>query len=272
MTDTSAQLDPVEPSPHGHLPMQNAVPARAALRRRGCGAGWSLIGAAAVVIAIAATGWLADAALARAAAALPPATVLFFAWVTKLGDSAYLLIGSSAATVLLAVRAWRRPETAAAAANAACRSGYFFVVIAASGVVAQLIKHCVGRARPSLMAQVGAFHFQFLSIKASLASFPSGHATTAFAAATAVSIFAPVMALPLFTAATLIAASRVAVGAHYLSDVLAGSVFGAACAVAIARVLARYALVFEVGAMGLVPRRSGLIAAWRRDIGLRRPQ
>jgi membrane-associated phospholipid phosphatase len=197
--------------------------------------------------------------------------VLFFAWITKLGDSAYLLIGSSAATILFAVYARRRQE-AAAAAIAAGRCAYFFVVIAVSGLLAQLIKHFLGRARPSLMAQVGAFHFQFLSIKASLASFPSGHATTAFAAATALSLFAPLMALPLFATATLIAASRVAIGAHYLSDVLAGSVLGAICALAIAQALARYGLVFEAGPMGLMPRGSGLIGALQRGVGLRRPQ
>jgi undecaprenyl-diphosphatase len=241
------------------------------VQRKG-GTEWSLIGVAALLIAIVAVGWLADTAVARAASALPSAPRFFFAWVTEFGDSSYWLIGSSVATILLAVYARRRPETAAAAAIAAGRSAYFFTVIAASGVLAQLVKHCLGRARPSLIAQVGPFHFQFLSIKASLASFPSGHATTAFAAATALSLFAPLMAVPLFAAATLIAASRVAIGAHYLSDVLAGSVLGAICAVAIARALARKALVFEAGPMGLSPRGSGLIAALQCGVGLRRPQ
>jgi membrane-associated phospholipid phosphatase len=225
----------------------------------------------AVLAMLAATGIFADAGVARAAAALPPAAITFFAAVTKYGDSGYLLaLSAGLVLVLMAVLKgrWRR-RIALAAAILCARATYFFVVIALSGILAQLIKHLIGRARPTLMPQLGAFHFDLFSIRASLASFPSGHATTAFAAATALAFFVPVWALPLFAGATLIAASRIAIGAHYLSDVLAGSLLGIFCAILMARAFAHRTLVFESSGKRLAPRGRGLIIALIRRSGSR---
>jgi undecaprenyl-diphosphatase len=59
-------------------------------------------------------------------------------------------------------------------------------------------------------------------------SFPSGHAATAFAGATALYRFLPRRAVPLYLLAAAVAWSRVYVGVHYLSDVLAGAALGVA--------------------------------------------
>ena len=61
-------------------------------------------------------------------------------------------------------------------------------------------------------------------------SMPSGHASTAFAAAVAVGLVHPRLRWPLLALATLIAISRVWLGVHYLSDVLAGAALGTAVA------------------------------------------
>jgi decaprenylphosphoryl-5-phosphoribose phosphatase len=58
-------------------------------------------------------------------------------------------------------------------------------------------------------------------------SFPSAHATSSFACATAMTRIAPEAAL-LFILATAIAACRPYLGMHYPSDVLGGIVLGAA--------------------------------------------
>lgn len=57
-------------------------------------------------------------------------------------------------------------------------------------------------------------------------SFPSNHATNMFAAATAGTAAQPALALPLFAFAATVAYSRVYVGVHFPSDVLAGALLG----------------------------------------------
>lgn len=64
-------------------------------------------------------------------------------------------------------------------------------------------------------------------------SFPSGHATVAFACATALAFAVPRLRLPLFVLAALIAFSRVYVGVHYPLDVLAGALLGVGLATAL---------------------------------------
>jgi undecaprenyl-diphosphatase len=59
-------------------------------------------------------------------------------------------------------------------------------------------------------------------------SFPSGHAITAFAVAISVGLFYPYLQGCLLAAAFLIAMSRIILGMHFLSDVLAGAAIGAA--------------------------------------------
>lgn len=57
-------------------------------------------------------------------------------------------------------------------------------------------------------------------------SFPSGHATVAFACATVLALAVPRLRWPLFALAAVIAFSRVYVGVHYPLDVVAGAALG----------------------------------------------
>jgi undecaprenyl-diphosphatase len=57
-------------------------------------------------------------------------------------------------------------------------------------------------------------------------SFPSGHSITAFAVAVTVGLFYPYLQPCLLAVAFLIAASRIILGMHFLSDVIAGSALG----------------------------------------------
>ncbi len=63
-------------------------------------------------------------------------------------------------------------------------------------------------------------------------SFPSGHTITAFAVAVSLSRFYPELSLGLFFCALSIAASRILLGMHFLSDVLAGAAIGGGLACA----------------------------------------
>jgi undecaprenyl-diphosphatase len=84
----------------------------------------------------------------------------------------------------------------------------------------QAIKLAIRRRRPELPG------LPPLSPTVTRLSFPSAHATTAFAAARAFEGLLPQTLL--YAAATLLAVSRPYLGLHYPSDVLAGAVLGSA--------------------------------------------
>jgi undecaprenyl-diphosphatase len=63
-------------------------------------------------------------------------------------------------------------------------------------------------------------------------SFPSGHTITAFAVAISLSLYYPGMAAGLLFCAVSVALSRILLGMHFLSDVLAGAAIGTGLAYA----------------------------------------
>jgi undecaprenyl-diphosphatase len=63
-----------------------------------------------------------------------------------------------------------------------------------------------------------------------LYSFPSGHTAAAFVVAILIGSFYGMLLFPFLVLASLIGFSRIYLGAHYPSDVLAGAVLGSCCA------------------------------------------
>lgn len=61
-------------------------------------------------------------------------------------------------------------------------------------------------------------------------SFPSGHTITAFAVSVSLAEFYPVFLAPLLFCALSIAASRILLGMHFLSDVVVGALLGSGLA------------------------------------------
>ena len=61
-------------------------------------------------------------------------------------------------------------------------------------------------------------------------SFPSGHTAAAFVMASLLTAFYPPVALVAYPLALAIGASRVTLGVHYPSDIVAGAVLGSGCA------------------------------------------
>jgi undecaprenyl-diphosphatase len=100
-------------------------------------------------------------------------------------------------------------------------------VAAASGVlVFMVLKKAVGRPRPCALEP----HCWARLLPPDQFSFPSGHTITAFAVALSLSHFFPALELGLLFCAASVATSRILLGMHFLSDVVAGAVIGASLA------------------------------------------
>jgi membrane-associated phospholipid phosphatase len=102
------------------------------------------------------------------------------------------------------------------------RFAYLFFCQAAAGVLVNIIKMIVGRARPIILEREGIYGFDPLTFQGAWHSFPSGHANTMFVLALTVGAIYPALRWPLWILAIIIAATRVMVNAHFLSDILAG--------------------------------------------------
>jgi membrane-associated phospholipid phosphatase len=145
-------------------------------------------------------------------------TIQVFQWITELGKSTGYLVAFFVLFVLFKYYL-RRPI-------AANRTLFLFAAVALSGLTTDLIKPLVGRLRPKLLFEADLYGFDPFRIGYEYNSFPSGHATTVFALAAALSFFFPRWRLPLFSLAAVVGLSRIIVGAHYLSDVMAGAYVG----------------------------------------------
>jgi undecaprenyl-diphosphatase len=109
-----------------------------------------------------------------------------------------------------------------------------------TGLVAYLIvKKTTRRKRPCALEP----HCWARLVPPDQYSFPSGHTITAFAIATSLSFFYPTVAVPLFFGALCIAVSRIVLGMHFLSDVVAGALIGLGLALGAHRLVAIAAFI-----------------------------
>lgn len=112
------------------------------------------------------------------------------------------------------------------------RMGYAaLAAYAGSGLISQLVKHLGDRPRPLLVL----FDARVVGSPLFVQSFPSGHATTAFAAAFVWAAFLPRARWGFYGLAGLAALSRVYLGAHFPLDVVYGAFLGAVIGIGSAR-------------------------------------
>jgi len=98
----------------------------------------------------------------------------------------------------------------------------YAVVLA--GILTQIIKHLVGRARPRM--NLSPAELMGPTFDSDWHSFASGHAATSFALAAVLSARWPHWSPVFYTLAAFIACGRVISGSHYASDVLGGMALG----------------------------------------------
>ncbi len=219
----------------------NFIPARRRLKIHG----------AVAICTIALSMWFLDVPGHEFAAGLPPWLVDVAYEITDFGRSGWILAPVGALIVLIALLASPALDhmSRAVLAMTVTRLGYVFVAVGLPGLVSTVMKRWIGRVRPSA---AGPFAYEPFSWRPEYASFPSGHATTAFAALVAIGLIFPRVRPVLWIYALLIAASRVMVSAHYPSDVIAGAAFGAFGALWVRDWFAARRLGFFVGPDGFV--------------------
>ncbi len=175
-----------------------------------------------------------------------PVTMNIFEVVTRLGQSAWVLYLAGA--IVLAISffpANRLKRRRRVQIHDLLLVSYFvFTSVAFSGLIANLAKNLIGRARPEFTPEGMVWFSKPFGDNYDFASFPSGHATTAGALLMALILLAPRFRVFFLIAGIWIAISRPVLGVHFPSDILAGMALGAGFTWIYARSFARKRLLF----------------------------
>lgn len=195
---------------------------------------------------------LFDAPVGARAATLSSPVRYLARLLTDIGSSGWIIVVSS----FLLFEGWAGSRLLKSA-RCRCKAlrisyigGYLLVSIALSGLIANLLKRAIGRARPQHYDDWGILGFSPFSGHSSFASFPSGHATTIGAFFAALAFLFPRYRFLFATCAIWLAATRVMIGAHYPSDVVAGLALGSWFSFMLAVIYSRYGLVFRLDENG----------------------
>jgi len=117
-----------------------------------------------------------------------------------------------------------------------------FVVVAAAGagVFNALLKFVFGRYRPDALFSSSLYGFSLFSFEYSQTSFPSGHACFITSIMLSLWLLFPRFGFLFMPFAMIVALSRVVTCAHYMSDVLFGSLLGFLVTLQVKRSFAKF--------------------------------
>lgn len=172
----------------------------------------------------------------------------------KTGDSLYSLVPSGSCALLFGGLYLRRQGTARGRIYLwlAAAAGFVFVSIAFSGILTNVVKILVGRARPEVADSLYWPDFQPFARHGVYHSFPSGHANTLFAIAMALGCFFPRARAILLALALPLALCRVLQFKHFLSDTAGGAGLAVLTTLWLRDRFARWNLVFNCGPKGRI--------------------
>lgn len=185
---------------------------------------------------------LVDLRLAREVNGAVPAEVhAFFRWITELGQAYYWIL--AAALIYLFPNylmpflrrglGLSRPSVIHFRYH--LMAGYVFLVLSIGGIVVHLLKVGCGRSRPSLLLDAEEHFFAPFSFLSKTDAFPSGHSQVIWGAMIAFSFLCPRLRVVFITFAAAVSSSRIILGRHYLSDVIAGAAISFVVAVLLKR-------------------------------------
>jgi undecaprenyl-diphosphatase len=199
---------------------------------------------AAALLLVACVVWV-DAPLTRAVIVSDPAARAFWEPITRAGLSGWYFAGLPILFILFRFAFHRR--------IAANRCVFMFLTLMWTGLIGLGLKLLVGRARPRLMQQ-GQYGFDPFRMGQDNYSLPSGHAGTVAALAACLWVLFPRWRWLWAALAAVIASSRIAVGSHFLSDVLAGALLAVIMMIATLRTLERWGVPLGRDQAGVLER------------------
>lgn len=159
---------------------------------------------------------------------LPTGWHIFFKKVTRFGKGDIWIGGSLVIAVggYMLHRYGKKTALHERWRSVSRKASFVLVSLLVSGLLLNIVKTIIGRLRPRFFLAEGLYGFQPFNFDFGMNTFPSGHSQTIWAAMVSLSLLFPRFKIPFLLFAVLVAASRVFVSAHFVSDVLMGSYLG----------------------------------------------
>lgn len=101
-----------------------------------------------------------------------------------------------------------------------------FCSVLCTGIVVKILKIMIGRARPVFFEALDMTGFFPMTYEWAFNSMPSGHTAVSFAGLVMIGMLVPRYKVVTWTLATVVGISRVAIGAHWPTDVILGAFIG----------------------------------------------